>query len=194
MKVFFAGSTTELEKSYPLYKKICDSIIGQGHELTRNWLDEGREIFNKKIAVDYEEMYDDIISSILYADVGVVEGSLKGLSTGHQITVALQKGKPVLFLRKKNSSSAFSLMIRGIHSDLLTEVEYDNIDDLPFIIKDFLDKNKKGKKIRFNLVLNQKEQQYIDWASHNYNKTKTDIIREIIIDKMNSDKNYRGGV
>jgi hypothetical protein len=190
MRVFFAASTSELDKSYDLYKLICNEIVKNGHELTRDWLDEGLENFTQKLSVDYDEMYDDIMASILYADIGVVEGTLRGLSTGHQITIALQRGKPILFLKEKGQDSEQLLMLRGAHSDLIHEFEYENKKEIPKIIKSFFDSQKKGKRIRFNLVLTQKEHQYIDWASYMYNRSKTEIIRELINSRMKSDLNY----
>lgn len=191
MKVFFGASTSELDKSYPLYKIICDEVKKSGNELTRDWLDDGRENFVNKLSVDYEEMYDDVLSSILFADVGIIEGTLKGMSTGHQMTIALQRGKPLLFLRQEDADGISSLMIRGAHSDLLTEHTYSDESEVPKLVNDFLNMHKRGKRIRFNLVLSPQEQQYIDWASHIYDKSKTEVIRELIHARMNSDLNYR---
>jgi len=194
MKVFFAGSTSQLDKSYKTYRLICDEVTKQGHELTRDWLDEGLNNFTKRLSVDYDEMYDDIMVSILYADVGIIEGTLKGLSTGHQLTIALQRGKPILFLHRTNNANSQLVMLRGAHSDLISEHEYKSDTEIPGLIENFLESQKRGKRTRFNLVLARKEQQYIDWASYIYGKSKTEIIRELIVARMNSDLNYRKGL
>lgn len=190
MKVFFSGSTSKLVESYDTYKLICDEVKKSGHELTRDWLDEGLINFTKKLSVDYDEMYNDIVASILYADVGIIEGTIKGLSTGHQITIALQRGKPILFLHHKGDNQGQLTVLKGAHSDLIKEYAYENISEIPNIIHEYLNSQKKGARVRFNLVLTYKEHQYIDWASYMYEKSKTEIIRELIRSRMNSDLNY----
>lgn len=191
MKVFFAGSTSALDKSYPTYKLICDEVVKAGHELTRDWLDEGLENYTNRLSVDYDQMYDEIMTSIIFADIGIVEGTLKGLSTGHQLTVALQRGKPILFLHKTGEDSGNLLMLRGAHSDLIEEREYSDVSEIPTMVRKFLDSRKRGKRVRFNLVLSPKEQKYIDWASYTYDKSKTELILNMINQTMNSDKNYK---
>lgn len=191
MKVFFSASTSKLPDYFDVYKTICDAVVSAGHELTRDWLDEALEVVTHKLSVDYEEMYEDIMASILYADVGVVDGSVKGLSTGHQMTVALQKGKPILFLHQKSKANSLALHTKGIHSELLTDKSYEKPEEIPGIVEEFLSLHKKGKRVRFNLVLTPKEQQYIEWASFTYDKTKTDVIRELIETRIDSDINYK---
>lgn len=191
MKVFFAASTAQFDKYYPIYKNICDTIKSSGHDLTRDWISEAREVLEKDLRVDYEEMYEDIMASILYADVGIVEGTVKGLSTGHQMTIALQKGKPLLFLHQGKGEDKFPFIVPGVHSELFVEKQYSNPEEVPGLVREFLDLNKKGKKVRFNLVLTAKEEKYIEWASFVYKKTKTDIIRELITARMETDLNYK---
>lgn len=191
MKVYFGSSTSKIDKYYSLYKLICDTITDLGHQLTRDWLDEARENLNKNVQINYEEMYDEIIASILDADVCIVEGTVKGLSTGHVMTVALNKSKPLLFLHQNNGDDKFPFIVSGNESYLLTEKVYKNQKDIPEIIRNFLDSQKKGKKVRFNLVLSQPENNYLSWATFVYKKTKTEIIRELINDQINSDSEYK---
>jgi len=143
------------------------------------------------IQINYEEMYDEIIVSILDADVCIVEGTVKGLSTGHVMTVALDKSKPLLFLHQNNGSDKFPFIVNGNKMYLLTEKVYKNQKDIPEIIKNFLDSQKKGKKVRFNLVLSQPENNYLSWATFVYKKNKTEIIRELINDQISSDNKYK---
>lgn len=191
MKVFFSSSTSQLEKYFPIYKLICDTITNSNNELTRDWLDEALKTVQKKTKVDFEEMYDDIISSILEADVGIVEGTIKGLSTGHQMTIALQKGKPLLYLHQFNGKDRFPFMAKGAESELLVEKVYANKKEIPKIVKNFLDSQRKGKRVRFNLVLTSLENNYLEWVSFSYHKTKTDIIRELIENQLNTDTNFQ---
>jgi len=191
MKVFFATSTSQFKKYFPTYKIICDIVKEFGHELTRDWIYEAKDVLEKDLRVDYEEMYEDIMTSILYSDVGIIEGTIRGLSTGHQMTIALQKGKPLLFLHQGKGDDKFPFIIPGVHSELLVDKEYSDVKEIPVLVKEFLDLNKKGRKIRFNLVLTAKEGRYIEWASFVYKKTKTEIIRELLTARMETDLNFK---
>jgi len=190
MKVYFGSSTSKIDKYYPLYKLICDKISNLGHQLTRDWLDEAKKNLDNDLKINYEEMYHEIIASILVADVCIVEGTVKGLSTGHVMTIALNKGKPLLFLHQDLGNDKFPFIINGAEAHLITEKVYKDQKEIPKIVKDFLDSQKKGKRVRFNLVLAQQENNYLEWATFVHKKTKTDIIRGLIKDKINTDMKY----
>lgn len=190
MKVFFAASTAELFTYYPVYKKICELVVSLGHTLTRDWLDGALKVQKKNLKVDFDKMYSDIIASILNADVGIVEGTIKGLTTGHQMTVALQKSKPLLYLHQPKGKDMFPFMVSEAYSELFVEKVYRSTREIPQIVEEFLNSQKKGGKVRFNLVLNKSEIAYIEWASFVYKKSKTQIIREIIQRQMKSDTNF----
>lgn len=191
MKVFFASSTAELFKYFPIYKSICDTTQKLGHELTRDWLDEAYKVQKDDLKVDFNKMYSDILSSIIKADVGIVEGTVKGLTTGHQMTLALQKRKPLLYLHQSSDKDKFPFIVDEYSSQLLNEHTYKNAEELPQIIEDFLNMYKQGKKARFNLVLSFQEDKYIEWASFTHNKSKTLLIRELIQEKMKNDSQYK---
>lgn len=191
MKVYFGSSTSKIDKYYPLYKLICNTVSNLGHQLTRDWLDEAKENLDNDLKINFEEMYDEIIASILVADVCIVEGTVKGLSTGHVMTVALNKGKPLLFLHQDLGNDKFPFIVNGAEAHLLTEKVYKDQKEIPKIIKEFLDSQRKGKRIRFNLVLASQENNYLEWASFYYNKTKTDVIRELIGSQLNTNVNFQ---
>lgn len=191
MKVFFSSSTSQIEKYLSIYKLICKTIIESGSELTRDWLDAAREVQRKNLYVDFERMYEDIIASILDADVGIVEGTVKGLSTGHQMTIALEKGKPVLFLRQNFGEDKFPFIVRKEQAPLFMDKIYHAPEEIPGLIKDFLDLHKKGKKVRFNLVLSPEEEKYLEWAMFSYNKTKTGFIKEMLQERIKGDIKYQ---
>jgi len=191
MKVFFASSTSEIEKYFPIYKLICKTIVEYGHELTRDWLDGAREVQKKHLKVNFNKMYEDIISSILDADVGIVEGTVKGLSTGYQMTIALERGKPVLFLHQNTGRDKFPFTVRKEQAPLFVDKTYHHPEETPELIKDFLDLHKKGKRIRFNLVLSPEEEKYLAWASFHYKKTKTGFLKEMIQGRIRNDTKYQ---
>src|SRR5437868_1812193 len=100
MKVCFACSTSELSARKETYRQICALIKEMGHTLTRDWLEEAIQIVEKNAVstLDREEVYTKVLGSILAADVMVIEGTVASFSVGHQVTLALSKNKPTLFL------------------------------------------------------------------------------------------------
>ena len=166
-----------------------------GHTITRDWLPEAMEIINSgRVDMPREGVYEEVVKAILASDVLVVEGTKASFSLGHQITLAISKGKPVLFLKyekyktKKRFTSEF---VDGIRNPLLTVAKYNN-ETLPDILNDFLNKNGASPVVKFNIVLTKEIENYLDWASYTYKMNKSEYIRKLILEHMaNSDARYQ---
>jgi len=183
MKVHFASSTSKLNHYKENYLAICRHVKELGHIITRDWLDEAIKYYEDgKLEIDRESVYKKSIQSILTSDVVIVEGTVSSFSVGHQITIALSKNKPVLFLVYKDASEKNYFknnFIDGIKSPLLTVAKY-SLHNLRDIIEDFLNQNKGGNTIKFNLVFTKEIDNYLDWASFTYKTNKSEFIRRII--------------
>lgn len=199
MKVCFACSTSELGTRKETYRSICALIKEMGHTLTRDWLEEAIHIVEKNAVstLDREEVYTKVLGSILAADVMIIEGTVASFSVGHQVTLALSKNKPTLFLvqrkgtsNKKNSPAKDSFLT-GITSPLLTVAEYDT-STLADILNDFLNNNGGRPVVKFNIVLTKEIENYLNWASFTYKLNKSEFIRNLILKHMRSeDVQYR---
>jgi len=195
MRVHFACSTSKLDKYKENYLNICKNIKKFGHIISRDWIDEAIKYYEqRKVDVDREEIYTKMVESILTSDVVVVEGTVSSLSVGHQITIALNKNKPVLFLvcqngdEKAHFSNSF---IDGIKSPLLTSSMY-TLENLEETMEDFFNKNKNGTTVKFNIVLTKEIDNYLDWASFAHKINKSEHVRKIIQKYMDEDDNrYR---
>ncbi len=196
MKVFFATSTSELKKYQQNYLDICRLIKEMGHTITRDWIDEAIRLYDQKVEyIDREEIYSQVSDAIMAADVVVVEGTIASFSIGHQITLALTKNKPVLFLqlnKKKSKKDPFqNNFIDGIKSPLLTVEQYTS-DELPDILNDFFDKNAGKHVVKFNIVLTREIENYLNWVSFAHRVNRSEFIRELILNHMrNGDEKYR---
>src|SRR3989338_10054560 len=197
MKIHFACSTSELGKHKDNYRKICSLIKSMGHVITRDSLEEAIKIVeNKSInSLDRESVYNKVVSSILASDVLVVEGTIASFSVGHQVTLALSKNKPVLFLvtkkqiNKKNDKAKNSFLT-GLTSTLLKVVEY-NDSNLADILNDFLNNNGNRAVVKFNIVLTKEIENYLDWASFTHKINRSEFIRGLILKHMrDEDKHY----
>lgn len=185
MKVFFTCSTRSIDKYADFYRAIRDEVLKLGHQLSRDWIDYSINVAQRKIPdIPSHTLYKDVMSAIVTADVVVVDATVRSMPIGHQLTYALQKGKPVLVLRHKNKGEELErLFIEGSEAKDLLVAEYEDIDDIKKQLQRFFRKY-EGKSVRrFNLVITGAEDSYVSWAAFNYKKTKTEIIQEAI-DKM----------
>lgn len=197
MKVCFACSTSELAARKDTYRKICALIKEMGHSITRDWLEEAIKIIENKAinTLDREDVYNKVLSSILAADVMIIEGTVTSFSVGHQVTLALSKNKPTLFLIKKSEGKKpgkpKNSFLAGITSPLLTVTEYDD-STLADILNDFLNDNGGKPIVKFNIVLTKEIESYLNWASFTHKVNKSEFIRNLILKHMkDEDKQYQ---
>ncbi|MFA5841743.1 MAG: hypothetical protein WC835_02150 [Candidatus Paceibacterota bacterium] len=198
MKVCFACSTSELKSRKNTYRKICGLIKELGHAITRDWLEEAIQIVEKNnfSTLDREEVYNKVVGSILASDVMIIEGTVASFSVGHQVTLALSKNKPTLFLIQRKTASkkqgkSKNSFLTGITSPLLKVAEYDD-SNLADILNDFLNNNGGRPVVKFNIVLTKEIENYLNWASFTHKLNKSEFIRNLILKHMkNDDKQYQ---
>ena len=199
MKVHFACSTSELEVYSKNYLDIWSIIREQGHAITRDWIKNAVATFKDyekgKYKVDRADIYNKAIESVLASDFVVIEGTVSSFSIGHQLTLALSKNKPVLFLvyrdAGENKNKLQNSFVHGINSSFLKVAKYSSVEDIKRILIDFFNNN-SSIATKFNIVLNKEIDNYLDWASFYYKMNKSEFIRDIINKHMKEeDANYK---
>lgn len=197
MKVHFAASTSKINELGEQYSTICTLTKKMGHTITRDWLPEAIKLINSgHTDIPREGVYDEVLKAILASDVVIAEGTTASFSLGHQITLGLSKGKPVLFLKNedynaKSKKRFVSEFVDGIKNPLLTVAKY-NSNTLPDILNDFLNKNGASPIVKFNIILTKEIENYLDWASYAYKTNKSEFIRKLILEHMaNKDEKYQ---
>jgi hypothetical protein len=194
MKVYFTCSTAELDTYREDYFFIRQCIIQQGHVLTRDWLPyTNQKLLQGETDIGgMKELYKACVDALNAADLVIIEDTISNFSTGHQITLALQRKKPTLVLWQGRKHRKFKQMfIHGVESDLLEITEYSK-DDLQEAIEVFIAKYEKfSEKNRFHLVLSNLERSYLDWAQFVKGKSRTKVIREALREVINDDREYK---
>ena len=194
MKAFFTCSTESIEKYAGNYRAIRDGITGLGHTINRDWIDYSINLAERDISQSPSHtFYDDVITAILTADVVVADATVQTMTLGHQVSYALQNNKPVLLLSKKDNQkkSGEKFFIEASRSKYLNICEYVSISDIHKILKNFFKKYENKPKKRLNLILSGAINNYINWASFYYKKTKTDIIHEAVEKAAERDSLYK---
>lgn len=193
MKVYFTCSTAKFEKYKKNYYRIRDYLVSQKHILTRDWLSlaNNRIKKNKVEFDDMNEIYNACIKALNSSELVIVEDTVSNFSTGHQITLALQRQKPTLVLWQGKKHRHFKKMfIHGVKSDFL-EVKTYTKNNFTDVIEEFIEKYRNSyKKNRFHLVLNQVERDYLDWLQFNKNISRTRAIRDYIREALDNDEDY----
>ncbi len=193
MKIYFTCSTSEFLKYEKNYSQIRELLIKDNHILTRDWIPHAKElVLSGEIERrDIKKIYKECMTAINEADVVIIEDSISNFSTGHQITVALQRQKPTLVLWAKPKQAHFKTsFIQGVESDLL-EFEVYNDETLRKIIKAFIKKYENSRqRNRFHLVLNEVERKYLDWAQFKSGVSRTQLIRDSLRKTIDNDEEY----
>jgi len=194
MKVYFTSSTAELFKYRKYYYAIRDFLVDENHVLTCDWLKKTEDVIDSGNVElnNIKDIYKSCMTAIDEADVVIIEDTVSNFSTGHQITIALQKQKPVLVLWKGEKHRHFKKMfIHGIESDILEVSQY-TLKNYKEIISVFINKySNSQQRNRFHLVLNNLERNYLDWVQFNQGKSRTKIIRSGLNKIIDEDVEYR---
>lgn len=173
---------------------IRSYLIDQGHVIVHDWLPkipkkDGKYQIAGRMS---EKEYKKVMAALDESDLIIIESSQPSFSTGHVLTLALEKKVPVLVLWSERSPWYKRRgMVEHIESDFIQIAIYDE-ENYKEIINSFIKRfSTNGQKHRFNLVIDDSEKQYLDWACYRSFKSKTRIIRDMIRNNMNSDPEYR---
>ena len=187
MKVYFSAAIVQKDKFGSYYDRIVKSLKNNGHQVfedtTKVDLQEAlRKDDNERIAY-----YKQVLKWIAQADVVVLEVSFPStLHIGHEISLALEKGKPVLALYAKGHEPAFFL---GKEDEKLFWTEYTK-DNLEEELKSTLEMAYDSADTRFNFFISPSQSAYLDWVAKNKKIPRSVYLRDLIQKDMDKSKEY----
>ncbi len=189
MKVTFVAShsqAAELSEFYDRIKKVLDdrgytvysgTLFDKKHD-TSNFVEDQKK---------REEWYKESISKVREADVVVVETSYPSTANvGHELTYALDLGKPVIALYKSGRDPFF---LRGRVDDKLTILPYTTYD-LEQVLANAFDYALATQDVRFNFFISPQIGRYLDWVAQKKRIPRAVFLRKLIENEMQSDKDY----
>ncbi len=188
MRIYFSAAVSLSSYYGENYKKIVDVLEKLGHQvvhehITLNSLDK---IFSKS-RHDNIEFYKKIVKEINKADVVVAEVSFPStLNVGHEVSLALEKGKPVLALYAEDKTSPF---FEGIGNDLLFYHGY-KISELESFLPKLINEVIKRADVRFNFFISPEIGRYLDWVNQNKKIPRAAFLRGLIERAMKIDKQF----
>lgn len=185
MKVYFTASISQQVSYSSYYDRIIQALEKLGHSVQHQHI-TGKSMDNLKVQTDEEhhEHYKRVLKWISNADVTVVEASFPStLNIGHEISLALERGKPVIVLYKKGQKSYF---LDASESDKLIALEYDDVN-LEELVSEGLDYAKDQADTRFNFFISPRHVSYLDWIAKTKRVPRSVYLRGLI--KTDMEKN-----
>jgi len=191
MKIYFSAAIYAKDKYGKYYDQIVKTLESLGHtvqhdQITGADFDDLKSRFSERTAGE-DVFYKKVLKWINLSDIVVIEASFpSSLNIGHEITLSLEKGKPVVVLYKRGFDSIF---LNGIHSDKLFLVEYTD-ENIIETVKDSIDYAKDQSDTRFNFFLPPSLMSYMDWISEKRKIPRSVYLRELIERDREKNREY----
>lgn len=134
MKIYFCGSIRGGRDLADSYAKMIEMLGAYGKVLTEH-LGSNEEIEIKDRILSDKAIHDRDFQWIIESDLLVAEVTIPSLGVGYEIGRAVELGKPVLCLFKKDSDYTISAMISG--SDQVKMMYYTNLKEVQDIFREF---------------------------------------------------------
>lgn len=189
MKVYFSGSRYYKEEFEKEYENINRILVDNGFKVlnyTEKKIDGSKIVSEEARNRSYEEM----VKLIDKCDFSVFEATFPStIHVGHEITLAIEKGKPVIVLYKEEQGKEPSLF-RGIRSDKIIWVSYTR-QNLTDRLSEAVMKAKEIQDVRFNFFVSPKILTYLSWIAQKRKIPRSVFLRDLIEREMKKDKDFK---
>lgn len=184
MKVHFSAPLQDLDRHVDEYDLIERTISDAGHELAKEWLqsykarDEGSGRMSEE---EWRSISTATLLAIEEADAVIIEATTPSFSMGYISALTLAHKKPLLMLFRSQPQP----YILDVNNSLRRAEVYSTTQRLQEVVISFLnDVDVDGTKLRFNMALDRETYNFLNWESVNTGKTKAQIIREVLKERI----------
>lgn len=192
MKVYYLAPQKDFSLHRDNYAHAISILLKDEAKIVNEWfVNYERKDADDSYIEDSSKYYQEAMQQIASSDLVIFDATVSSMSIGHQMTYSLYLQKPTLLLLNGKYKKPKDLFIAGSESQLLTVLVYENKKELEERLKKYLADNKLNKKNRLNLALDKAQHEYLVWASFNYNKTKTKIVKQAIDKMKENDEEYK---
>lgn len=191
MRVYFNASIAGKDKHIKEFEAITKTAEDLGCTVYKDHvLKRDASRVNNQTRLQHEKDFRKARERIQNSDVMIVEASYPSIGVGYTMTIALEMNKPILVLYKNDPHG----LLVGDPNRLLKLKKYDlkNKVGLKKAIYHFLENSKKRiLNIRFNLMIDENEENYLEWISKKMNISKANYIRNLIDEEMRNKMEYK---
>jgi hypothetical protein len=118
-------------------------------------------------------------------DLLIAFAGQESTAVGFQVAEAADRERYVLVLVPEGRTA---VGIR-VESKFLT-VKTFNSQNLEMLLRDYLDKHRRGNLRRFNFVIPRPLAEYLEWVPRGKRKSKSDFVRDLIQKEMEQEQKY----
>ncbi|MBP9817389.1 hypothetical protein KBC75_01355 [Candidatus Shapirobacteria bacterium] len=188
MKLYFSAPRAYREKFGVNYENIMKVLVKSEYKVTDNGrLKSPSGAYSSLSKNDRLGLYRTMLKNIEKADICVFEASFPStLHIGHEITVALEKGKPVIVLHTADHEP---ILFTGIQNNKVIWIEYDESNLMPKLTE-ALEQARKIIDVRFNFFVSPRILSYLDWVAKKRMIPRSVFLRDLIEKEMKKDKDY----
>lgn len=177
MKVYFSASITGKKLYLKSYQKIVDLIRSCGHlALAEHILDHTESQIHLEIREERIAFHQQLEKWISEADCMVVEATFPSISVGYEISLALNRNKPVLILYSEGDPPA---LLNGMNDDKIICEQYTK-NNLKETIEAFLDYVKGNVDSRFTFYLTSAQMAHLSNKAREKRLHKAAYLRDLI--------------
>lgn len=188
MKAYFTASISGKDFYGRNYEKIVEILNDLGYKVYSDQiLKKNKSVISDQSDKERISYYKKMIEMISESEICVAEVSTSSISVGHEITVVLEKGKPVIALYDKKTQPN---LLKAITSDKLQTLEYD-MDTLEKTLIKAVEHAKESLDIRFNFFISPQINSYLDWISGTKRIPRAVYLRDLLEREMEKNKEYR---
>lgn len=187
MKIYFSGAIAQKDVFGKYYDSIVSCLKKMGHEVFEDTTVTSLTDAVNKTDKERMDYYKKVLKWIAGSDVVVVEVSFPStLHIGHEITIALEKGKPVMGLYREGYEPSFFL---GLQDEKLMWVKYSD-DSLDKDLKYAMELISEKIDTRFNFFISPKIGNYLDWVSKKKRLPRAVYLRKLIEEDMKKNREF----
>lgn len=180
IQVYFSAPSYKNDSEKTKLLSIRQAILKLGYRFTYDWLEDGEKLSAKKL-------YEKAISGINRADLVVAEVSEPSTGVGQQIAYAVENKIPVIALKEKGKSDKNSRFTLGSEDDLLKIYSY-RLPEISKMLELALSEQSSKRFEKFNFVSTPEINNYLSLKSDMKGISKSQLLRQIIKEKMLQDK------
>lgn len=189
MKIYF--NATPLGKKEGLsknYERIYHEIEKLGHaHVSKFVLNADANALSKQTHEEAVKFYKQMVQEMKSSEIVILEVSRHSTGVGHQATLALSFGKPLVALHLEGRSP---YLFTGIQDDRLILVPYD-LESIKKILEDSIEYAQGMLDVRFNFFISPEIQRYLDWVAKYKRTPRAVYLRELLERDMKENKDWK---
>lgn len=188
MKVFFDASLNGKKLYQGNYEAILKQITDLGHAVVAAPVIGGDTgAVARETPTQAENYYQNLLKWISNSDAVVFEVSYPSTGIGHEVALALHRGKPVVAFYIKERKPH---ILESISDEKMQVIEY-QIPTLPKLMKNALEYAADQQDVRFNFFISPEIQRYLDWVAKYQRTPRAVYLREVLERDMRENKEWR---